>query len=321
MRPAPVEAASLPVPAISSGPVDLLALWMDGKSPNTVRTYRAALAAFAAFMDVADAGVAVRTFLAAGHAGANATALAWRNRMVEAVRDGELRPKTLNLRLAALRSVVKLARLAGLVTWTVDVSGVKATTYRDTAGPGLDRVRAMLEIAASNADETKAARDQALVRVLWETGLRRAEVVALDVADVDLAAGVASVTGKGRLERERKPLAPQACAAIRAYLELAGHTEGALFRNRRGRRDGERMTGAGLYHVVRDLAKKAGVGHVRPHGFRHSGATALLDACNGDRRRTQAWGRWRDGRTVDLYDDARTDTVRESTNMLADMLA
>jgi hypothetical protein len=63
---------------------------------------------------------------------ANALVLDYRNRFVEQGRAAA----TVNLRLAAVRSLVKMARMTGLVSWTIEVQALKAEAYRDTRGVG-----------------------------------------------------------------------------------------------------------------------------------------------------------------------------------------
>jgi integrase/recombinase XerC len=101
--------------------------------------------------------------------------------------------------LAALRSLVKLANTVGLVSWRLSVESMKSQSYRDTRGPGLVTYRGMLAAAASRRPG-KAARDTAILRLLQDVGLRRGELVRLDLADVDLERSAIMVTGKARTQ-------------------------------------------------------------------------------------------------------------------------
>ena len=80
------------------------------------------------------------------------------------------------------------------------VSPVSSEPYRDTRGPGHSGVRLLLERLATPRD-AKGTRDTAIVRLLYDLGLRRGEVVSLRVTDVDLEAGTVAVMGKDRTER------------------------------------------------------------------------------------------------------------------------
>ncbi len=90
--------------------------------------------------------------------------------------DRELAANTINPRLTALRSLVKLGRTLGVVSWTIEVQSVKADPYRDTRGPGRAGFRDMLDSLAKRKDR-KSMRDRALLRCLFDLGLRRAEVL------------------------------------------------------------------------------------------------------------------------------------------------
>jgi len=107
-----------------------------------------------------------------------------------------LAPATVNRRLAALRSLVALARTLGLVGWTLEVGSVKAERYRDTRGPGVAAVRRLLAAVEGRVDP-KALRDRAILRLLFDLGLRRAEVVGFDLEHLDLAAGTARAPRRG----------------------------------------------------------------------------------------------------------------------------
>lgn len=118
-------------------------------------------------------------------------------------------------------------------------------------------------------------RDDAVLELLYGSGMRVAELCGLDVDDLDLARGVVTVTGKG--SKQRRVLVHDACvAAVRAWLAgprsaMATTTSpgGALFFNGRGNRLGSR-------DVRRILDRRSPV-PTHPHALRHSFATHLLD--------------------------------------------
>jgi site-specific recombinase XerD len=123
-------------------------------------------------------------------------------------------------------------------------------------------------------------RDHTVLEVLYSTGCRVSELVALDLADLDLGTGTARVTGKGDKERNVF-LGGSALACLREYLlkrtgRAAGDADSAaaLFLNQRGRR----ITDRGVRFILAGWLAQAGLGkRVTPHTFRHSFATHLLD--------------------------------------------
>jgi len=250
----------------------LVDAFLAGRNARTLRAYRQDLEDFRAFVGAVDLDDAAARLMSQGQGNANGTALAYK----ASLRDRELSPATINRRLAALRSLVKLARTLGLVGWTLEIGNAKARAYRDTRGPGRAGFSAMLATLDGRHDG-KAARDRAVLRLLFDLGLRRAEVVGLDVEDVDLEARTVSVLGKGREDRETLSLPAATVDALRAWLAVHPTGEGPLFVNfDRADKGHGRLTGAAVYYVVRRCGELAGLGNVRPHGLRHAGITEAV---------------------------------------------
>jgi integrase/recombinase XerD len=133
--------------------------------------------------------------------------------------------------------------------------------------------------------EALALRDQAMVVLLYATGLRVSELVGLRLHQADLSLSYVRVTGKGGKERI-VPYARAAGEALEAYLEKGrpalvreklrhGGTEDALFVGRRG----DPLTRQAFWGTLKDLATLAGIDEeISPHRLRHSFATHLLQA-------------------------------------------
>ena len=298
--------------SLPAGPrVRLAETFLAGRSPQTFRAYRQDLEDFRAFVGAGDLDGAAGLLVGRSHGEGNGLALAYKADLV----GRGLAAATVNRRLAALRSLVKLARTLGLVPWTLEVANMEDEPYRDTRGPGRDGVLCLLKELDRRAD-AKAARDRALVRLLFDLALRRAEVVRLDLEDLDLERGTLAVLGKGRTGKVLLTVPEPTKATLAAWVRLRGGRPGALFTNfdRGGR--GERLTGTGLYKVVRGLGLKTGQ-KVRPHGLRHAAITAALDATGGDVRAVQRFSRHRDLRVLNVYDDARTDLAGDVARLVA----
>ena len=293
---------------------DLHAEWLAGRKATTVAAYRGDLEAFGRFCGT-DSTTAVQHLLAAGPAGAARIAHAWRAELLAAT----LAPATINRRLSALRSLVELAARIGLCDWSLRVEGVRQIRARDTRGPGLDGVRTMLA-GLEHGQDTKTVRDRAIVRCLFDRGLRRGEVVGLDLADFDPARCALRVTGKGHLEAVWLTVGPAACQAISAWVAHRGDDAGPLFTNLDRAGKGRRLTGRSVGRIVADRGERAGLGHVRPHGLRHTAITAVLDLSQGDVRRARDFSRHADIRTLTIYDDARQDFGGQLAAQLADSL-
>lgn len=289
----------------------LVESFLAGRSPRTLEAYGQDLRDFAHYIGAETSEEAARRLMAGGKGHANETAHAYRADLL----DRGLSPSTVNRRLAALRSLVKMGRLFGVVDFTLDVESVKSQTYRDTRGPGRDGVRLLLGKLAARTDR-KATRDHALVRLLFDLGLRRGEAVALDLEDVDLKAGAVRILGKGRTEKETLTLPEPTKTVLEAWVSVRGTRPGPLFLNFDRASKGSRLTGRSVARLVASLGAAVGL-VVRPHGLRHAAVTEALDATGGNVRAVQRFSRHRDLRVLTLYDDNRLDLGGEVARLVA----
>ncbi len=126
----------------------------------------------------------------------------------------------------------------------------------------------------------RGLRDRALLEVLYATGLRVSELLALTLAQVDLDAGVVTTMGKGRKERV-VPIGDEAVSWVRRYLATgrpalaaAKKTTPRLFLSARG----TSLTRMGFWKILRGYGLAAGISRaISPHVLRHSFATHLLE--------------------------------------------
>lgn len=302
---------------------DLVALLLaDKRSAQTRRAYSGDLRAFFGWMSPGMEGAPgaeeVRVFCARPTPEIAIRLVKWKAGMLEA----GLAEATVNRRLAAVRSMLKLAARIGVATTDGRglVEGERAESYRDTRGIGLDAVRRLLR--APVGDGVRQKRDRALLRLLCENALRRSEASALDVSDFDPEGRRLLILGKGHgSQKAPVTISTEATRAIREYLAAAGHADGALFRNasRGGPGAGGRLTADGIYGIVRGYGRQIGVGRLAPHMLRHGAITAALDATGGDVRRVQRLSRHAKLDTLMRYDDNRTDMQGEVSGELSQL--
>ncbi|HET7650941.1 MAG TPA: tyrosine recombinase XerC [Gammaproteobacteria bacterium] len=146
-----------------------------------------------------------------------------------------------------------------------------------------DQMARLLEIPG---DDPAAVRDRAVMELLYSSGLRLAELISVNLSDINLADATVTVTGKGSKTRI-VPVGRHALQAINAWLkvraQLAKPDDVALFVGPRG----GRLSPRSLQARVRRLGIAQGIPqHVYPHLFRHSFASHLLES-SGDLRAVQ----------------------------------
>ncbi|KHO29048.1 tyrosine recombinase XerC [Corynebacterium minutissimum] len=206
---------------------------------------------------------------------ASFTLTALRAWLARAVEEGKSR-STLARRTASLRAFSAWAAREGYLT--TDVAQRLVTPKVGKHLPTVMSPSAAGELMgnAVSTDEVHFLRDSAMLEFLYATGVRVAELVGLDIGDVDLARRTARVTGKGNKQRV-VPFGAAAAEALEAWLssgrgQLAGDTE-AVFVGTRGSRIDARQ----VRRVVERAAQVTGESGLTPHGLRHSAATHLLE--------------------------------------------
>jgi len=297
---------------VVKSPVDVLvAAFLSSRTPATLKAYSADLKCFATWSGSLTSGDAAAKLLGAGAGPANAACVAYRTHLSGL----GLSPATINRRLAALRSLVKLARSFGQVGWFLEVQGPRGESYRNTLGPGRDGVRLLL--AQLGGDGPAHCRDRAILRLLYDLGLRRAEVVGLDVVDVGPEACSVQILGKGRTQKETLTCPAPTATAVQAWLATGIPVNGgplfvALDRAHRG----GRLAGHAVYRIVRELGEAVGI-RARPHGIRHSAITRALDLTGGNVREAARFSRHKNVNTLMRYDDRRRDDAGAIAGKLA----
>ncbi|MGD0779791.1 MAG: site-specific tyrosine recombinase XerD [Dehalococcoidales bacterium] len=177
----------------------------------------------------------------------------------------------------------------------------------------LNQVRLLLEQPAK-LSTAEAKRDQAMLELLYASGMRVSELVALNLGDVNTEGNYfVRCFGKGRKERII-PLYEKIATAVKKYVEedrpkLAhGKQETALFLNARG----DRLTRQGFWQKLKEYAKSAGLSpQISPHTLRHSFATHMLSG-GADLRSVQELLGHANISTTQVYTRLTTDQVRQS---------
>lgn len=331
---------------------DLLRNWLAAKKEETQRTYRSDLEDFTRFWgrwqyDGAPSpdvdAVLLELFTLAPPA-ANAAVLQYRQDLLERPAwssrkrklAGEspdqvgLAPATVNRRLSALRSIAKIARIAGAFKGKIEIEGVPARKYRDTKGVGAEGYHRLLEyldaeIATMRHDRPagyrwaqwpRALRDRAILRLLHDAALRRAEVVRLRRCDVFPDDRSVLLHPKGpRGATLPWGLGAEVWDALVAWLQWRGEEEGALF-HRISSPDRAPFNLSSVNKIIRGRGDEVGV-FVRPHDLRHTGITTALDRTNGNVRLVSKFSRHKDLKTVMVYDDQRQEVARNIQDMIA----
>lgn len=186
-----------------------------------------------------------------------------------------LKRKTQNYYLIALRGFLSYLSRRGIASLHADRIELAAVPQRELDMIGAEELARLLD--APSGDRLKTFRDRAILELLFSTGLRVAELCALNRDDIEPARGEFSVRGKGEKVRVVF-LSDAARRALDAYKKKRVDAEEALFAALgKGRQSSGRLTPRSVERIVAFWARKAGIGKkVTPHVLRHAFATDLL---------------------------------------------
>jgi site-specific recombinase XerD len=237
-------------------------LLAENKASRTVKTYLEALRLFGEFLEAQGMPIALHAI---------------RREHVEAFfadlfARGQ-KPATALNRFGSLRAFFK---------WAVEEGEIKDSPMRNMKPPHVpeeppavlteEQLKKLLKECEGPNFEDK--RDLAIIRLLIDTGMRRAEISSLSVEDVNLETNVAVVMGKGRRPRAC-PFGRKTAKALDRYLRVrAAHRDADLPNFWLGKYGP--MTDSGIFQVASDRAKAVGIEGVFLHQFRHTFAHSYL---------------------------------------------
>ncbi len=333
----PADLVPLPPPdapltgPVFSADVGLKKLWdiaLGDLKDSSKQAYRTRLAGFTNWLGI-DVETLPLLIVSSSSAAFHAQLYAYRDHL----KKSPLKAATRNLTLAAISRVVSKLHDHQLVGWTLSVRLFKARKYKDTAGPPEEVVRQMLKVLlAPGTCPIRAARDTAIIRLAVSLGLRRSEIVQLDLEDISR-----EVDGSIRIAiREKGGDEPR-------FLAVPGRTKDALvawLSCRRGfttpdsapvtpapcfirlthaalkGRRADRLSDEGVAHLLDRVRRKAGVARrVLPHSLRHRAISSLIES-GAPLADAVVFARHSDPKTTMIYWDNAQEAAKKSAETL-----
>ncbi|MDN3661177.1 tyrosine-type recombinase/integrase [Vibrio agarivorans] len=141
-------------------------------------------------------------------------------------------------------------------------------------GLTVEQQKALVDVCPTTTN--KGLRDAAILALALSTGLRRSELVSLNVSDIDYRSGEMMVTGKGN--KQRKLFVKRSTLKrLARYIQARGYHDGALFTSvlKNGGLTNARLSAQAIYNIVAENSLRAGLGIIKPHDLRKSFGTTL----------------------------------------------
>lgn len=193
-----------------------------------------------------------------------------------------LRPNTINTYLSTLKSVARHAWLLEQIDAKefhriLSIRSLRGTRITQGRALAMDELKTIFNYLGTDLTMTRV-RDAALFALLFGCGLRRGEVVALNIDDLDLDRGTVRVIAKGDKERI-VPLPDQFVQPLRQWVFVRGEAAGALFLTvKKGEKlTTKRLTANGLHWIVERRRRDCKLEPFSAHDLRRTFGTMLLD--------------------------------------------
>jgi integrase/recombinase XerC len=251
---------------------ELLGSFFGGKSEQTIEAYRSDLNNFASFLNVDEINDVAHMLLSSSAGKANSIVLRYKNWLL----DAGFSPNTVNRKLASIRSLVKLAKMMGIVVYDIVIPNQKSLVLKDVRGHQNHEVTKILK-NLSKFKSSKNIRDIAIVRLLHDLALRASEITSINIEDYSPQNGTLLILGKGMREKVLLSLPKLTNEAVLSWVNIRDSKQNALFYNLNRSRDRrQRLTRQGLRKLVMKLAADAGVQVKTTHSWRHASITQAL---------------------------------------------
>ena len=174
--------------------------------------------------------------------------------------DKKLAPSTINVRLAAIKSLVDMARKLGKTTVDLtDIESIPSESYRDTRGISVEQFKLILE--AIDPSTSIGVRDYAIMLLFWGNALRRGEIASANIEDFLPQQQKLMILGKGKRAKVAIDLTDSVSYALEEWLNF--HPRNApgqpLITSLSHNCYGARIAGDSIYRIVQGYAEAAGI--------------------------------------------------------------
>lgn len=288
-------------------------------SVNTQKAYEIDLRDFFGFYGMELNQVSVQQFLVLERSKAVQLVLKFRRYLMT---QRKLKPASMNRKINAIKALAKYAYDVGVCQWKLDVDALKqgkVEVYRDTRGVPPEDIQKILSYPDRSTMLGK--RDYAMLQLLWGNGLRRAEVINLNIDYVDLGDRSLWVKGKGNSDTLQIKMNNSTVEAVDEWLisRLSYYSSGddSLFISLSNINRGKRLCAQTLYNLVNEISKAVNITKkMSPHRVRHSAITTVLERNQGNIRKAQSFSRHADPKTLIIYDDNLNAAQSEMSELL-----
>lgn len=253
------------------GTQDLIRQYFQGKSEATLAAYTNDIDAFKEYMRKSTIKQAINVFLLLPESQANLLVLHYKSEML----NQEINSSTINRRLSTLRSLVNAARKSGEINWHLDIQNERVDS---SSLPPLNQeeIKRLFLSCKDQSNRPKAARDFAIISLLYDLALKRNTIACLQREDFDQEnKTLTSLDQYHRTFTKRLPI--RTFNALQNWMKYRGNDCGPLFQSiDTANRDKSGITPTSIYRSVKQLGDSLGI-NVTPELLRKTAIAHVLE--------------------------------------------
>lgn len=254
-------------------PEVVLSEWLNRRTELTRRNYESDLRGFADWANQKGASGGFQLLIEVGQIDAQNLVAEYKSWLLKNTTEA---PNTINRKLSSIRSLLKAARMAGLIDWTITVENVEKKIIRNTASPGLGRVIDMMRYFLDQGRNGRPSgyRDATALKIMLREGWRKMEVYGLDLRAWNPNDQTLTVQRK----RWPRPMAVQiqndSAAHLKWWLEQRGPRPGAIFCSYAKGKEWQALHPSSINNVYNRAGQALGISPCNPHAVgRHTFGT------------------------------------------------
>lgn len=241
------------------------------KSEATITAYAADLDAFCAYLSKSSAEESLELLFSLPESQANLLVLHYKTELYS---QGQ-KASSINRKLSTLRSLVSIAFQSGLTDWKLDIQNEKPDAAALVLLSG-QQVKDLLTAALSQSNSVKAARDHAIICLLYDLGLKRHIIADLVLSNLDLGKKILTIPALVNRAARIKALPARTAKSLSNWLVHRGNQEGLLFRHVDASKPGSSgITSTSIYRIVKNLGQTLGL-NITPELVRQSAISEAL---------------------------------------------
>ncbi len=246
--------------------IDFIKTFFPEKRPSTLLAYSTDLDYFKLYLNKKSAQDAFELLINLPENQANLVVLHYKSELLQSSQS----IASINRKLSTLRSLVNAARKMGLVGWKLNINNEKIENNGDFKSLSRNQIKALLNAARNQANKKKAARDYAIIRLMYDLALKRNFITCLQINHFNKTGKTLEIVTEGKRLSNLKILPKKTNEALINWLEFRGKEAGPLFNNFDvAAKKPQGISSTSLYRIVKQLGDSIGL-QVTPEEIRKS---------------------------------------------------